>query len=128
MAEVEIARIEPAPRGGLRVHTGFPLAALHQHRCVWDQRVAADMIEMKMRVDDEVNLVGISVNRLEPRTDFFPRLKADTEKPGEPRAKSSSGVLLAIGVQPGIEQHPSLGMLDQKDRDRHSDVALSAIH
>ena len=51
MAEVEIARIEPAPRGGIGVHTGFPLAALHQHRCVRDQRVAANMIEMKMRVE-----------------------------------------------------------------------------
>jgi hypothetical protein len=86
------------------------------------------MIEMKIRVDDEVDLAGISVNRSEPRAGFFPRLKADTEKPGEPRAKSSSGVVLAIRVQPGIEQHPSLRMLDQKDRDRHSDVSLSAIH
>src|SRR5438067_956701 len=53
MAEIEISRIEPAPRGGIGVHTGFPLAALHQHRCVRDQRVAADVIEVKMRVDDE---------------------------------------------------------------------------
>jgi hypothetical protein len=57
------------------------------------------MIEMKMRVDDEVDLAGISVNRFEPRTDFFPRLKADTEQPGEPRAKSSSGVVLTIGME-----------------------------
>lgn len=64
------------------------------------------------------HLAGISVDRFEPRTDFFARLKADTEKPGEPRAESSSGVVLAIRVQPGIEQHPSLRVLDQKDRDR----------
>jgi hypothetical protein len=86
------------------------------------------MIEMKMRIDDEVDLAGISVDRFEPGTDLLAGLKADTEKPGEPRAKSSSRIVLAIGVQPGVEQRPSLGMLDQKDRDRHSDVALSALH
>ena len=86
------------------------------------------MIELKMRVDDEADLAGISVNRFEPRTDFFPRLKADAEEPGEPRAKSSSEVVLAIGVQPGVEQHPSLRVLDHKYRDRHGDVALSALH
>jgi hypothetical protein len=120
--------LNPRRAAVFEVHTGFPLAALHQHRCVRDQRIAANMIEMKMRVDDQVDLAGISVNRFEPRTDFFARLKADTEKPGEPRAKSSSGVVLAIGVQPGVEQHPSLRVLDQKDRDRHCDVALSALH
>ena len=103
MAEIEISRIEPAPRSGIGVHTGFPLATLYQHRCVRDQRVAADMIEMKMRVDDEVDLAGISVDRFEPRTDFFARLKADAEKPREPRAEPSSGVVLAVRVQPGVE-------------------------
>jgi hypothetical protein len=45
------------------------------------------MIEMEVRVDDQVDVAGISVNRFEPGADFFPRLKTDTEKPGEPRAK-----------------------------------------
>ena len=67
VAKVEIARVEAAPRGGLGVHAGIPLAALHQHRCVGDQRVAADMVEVKMRVDDEVDLAGTAVDRLEPR-------------------------------------------------------------
>src|SRR4029077_16693359 len=91
MAEVEIARIEPTPRGGIGVHTSFPLAALHQHRCVRDQRIAANMLEMEMRVDDALDLAGISVDRFEPPTNFSPRLKADPEKTREPRAKSSSG-------------------------------------
>ena len=128
MAEVKVAPVEPTPGGGIRVHTRFPLAALDQHCCIRDHRIAADMIEMKMRVDDEVDLAGISVNRFEPRTDFFARLKADTEKPDEPRAESSSRVVLAIGVQPGVEQRSSLRVLDQKDRDRDGDVAFSALH
>src|ERR1700745_2713752 len=125
MTEVEILAVEYTPCGDVGVHPGIPLWALDQHRCVRDQRVAADMIEMEMRVDDEVDLAGISVDRFEPRTDFFPRLKADADKPGEAGAKSSSGVVLAIGVQTGVEQHPSLRVLDQKDRYRHGDVALS---
>src|SRR5215813_12642995 len=86
------------------------------------------MIEVKMRVDDEVDLAWISVDRFEPCADFLAGLKADTEKPGEPWTEPSSGVVLAIGVQPGVEQHPSLWVLDQKDRDRHGDVALAAFH
>src|SRR6516162_4405593 len=103
MAEVEIARIEPSPCGGVGVHTGLPLTALHQHRRVRDQRVAANMIEMKMGVDNEVDLAGVSVDRFKSRADFFTGLKADTEKPGEPFPESSSGVVLAIGVQSGVE-------------------------
>src|SRR6266852_8362039 len=84
MAKVEIARVEAAPRGGVGIHPGIPLAALHQHRRVGDQRVAADMIEMKMRVDDEVDLAGITVDRLQPRAHLFAGPKADAEQPGEP--------------------------------------------
>jgi hypothetical protein len=52
MADVEIARVEAAPRGAVGVHAGIPLAALHKDRRVGDQRVAADVVEMKMRVDE----------------------------------------------------------------------------
>jgi len=128
MAEVEVAPVEPALRGGIGVHTGLPLATLYQHSGIRDQRVAADMIEMKMRVDDEVDLARISVDRFEPCTDFFAGLKADTEKPGKPFTEPSSGVALAIGVQPGVKQCPSPGVLDKKDRDRHRDVALATLH
>ena len=86
------------------------------------------MIEMKMRVDDEVDLAGVSVERFETCADFFARLKADTEKPSEPLAEPSRGVVLAIGMEPCVKQCPSLWVLDQKDRDRHGDVALSALH
>jgi hypothetical protein len=64
MAEVEIARVEAAPRGGVGVHAGIPFPALHEHCRVGDQCVAADMVEMKMRVDDEVYLAAIAVDGL----------------------------------------------------------------
>ena len=86
------------------------------------------MIEMEMRIDDQVDLPGISVHRFQPSTDFLPRLKADTEKPSESWAEPSSGVVLAIRMQPSVEQCPSFGMLNQEDRDRHGDVALATLH
>jgi hypothetical protein len=92
------------------------------------QRVAADMIEMEMRVDDEVDLGGIAVDRFQPCADLLTGLEVDTEQPGEPRAEPPSGVVLAIGVQPGVEQRAALGMFDQKNRDGHGDVALAAVH
>jgi len=44
------------------------IRALHQHRRVGDQRVAADMVEMKMGIDDEVDLRRIAVHGLESGT------------------------------------------------------------
>ncbi len=61
VAEIEIARVEATPRGRVRVHPGIPFAALHQHRRVRDQGVAAGMVEMEMRVDDQVDLRRITV-------------------------------------------------------------------
>src|SRR6202011_1524524 len=71
---------------------------------------------------------GISVDRLEASAHLLAGPKADSEQLGEPWAEPPDGVVLAIGVQPGVEQRPALGMLDQKDRDRHRDVALAALH
>ncbi len=44
------------------------------------------------------------------------------------RLPSPPGVVLAIGVQPGVEQRPAFWVLDQEDRDRQGDVALAALH
>jgi len=86
------------------------------------------MIEMEMRVDDEVDLAGIAVDRFESRADLLTGLEVDTKQPGEPCAEPPGGVALAIGVQPGVKQRATIGMFDQKNRDRHSDVALAAVH
>ena len=79
MAEIEILSIEPTPRSHLRVHTSLPLTALYQHCRIRDQRIAANMIEMKMGVDDEIDLAGVPVDGFEPRAHFFAGPEADTE-------------------------------------------------
>jgi hypothetical protein len=67
------------------------------------------MIEMEVRVDDEVDLVVISVNRFEACADLLAGPKADTKQPGKPRAEPSSRVELAIGVQPWVERARPFG-------------------
>src|SRR5438105_15775412 len=71
MAEVEIARVEAALRSGVGVHTGFPFPSLVEHCRVGYQCVPADMIEMAMRGDDEVDLAGSSANRFDPGDAVF---------------------------------------------------------
>jgi len=61
------------------------------------------VVEVRMGVDDEVDFVGISVDRFETRLHIFAGLKADAEMPGEPRAEPFNRVALAIGMQPGVE-------------------------
>src|SRR6516162_11360478 len=73
VAEIEIGPVEAAQCGALRVHPSFPLTSLNDHDRVGDQRVAADMVEMKMRVDDDVDLCRIAVDRFEPGADFLTR-------------------------------------------------------
>jgi hypothetical protein len=61
--EVEIGPVEPALGGDVRVHPRFPLASLNNHDRIGNERIAADVIEVKMRVDDDVNPRRIAVDR-----------------------------------------------------------------
>ena len=83
---------------------------------------------MEMRIDDEVDLARIAIYPFEPCTDLLAGREADTEQPCHALAETTGGIVLAVGMQAGIEQRPSLGMLDQIDRDRHGDVAFAALH
>jgi hypothetical protein len=71
---------------------------------------------MEVRVDDEVDARRVPVDRFDP------------EQRGEAWAQPLGRVMLAVGVQRGIEQRPASRVLDQKHRDRHADVALAAFH
>jgi hypothetical protein len=86
------------------------------------------MVEMEMRVDDEVDARRVAADRLEPGADLLARTKADLEEAGEPSPEPPDRVTLAIGMEAGIEQRPSLWMLDQEHWDRHGDLALAALH
>src|SRR5579872_5112093 len=53
VAEIEIARVEAALDGAFRIHPGVPFAALDDQGRIRDQRIAAAMVEMEMRVDEK---------------------------------------------------------------------------
>src|ERR1700731_4156366 len=103
MAEIEVARVEAVQRYYVRVHPGIPLAPLYQHRRVGKEGVATDMVEMEMRIDNEINLAGIAVDRFQPGADLLTGREADLEQPTHALAETAGGIMLAIGVQPGIE-------------------------
>ena len=81
-----------------------------------------------MRVDNEIDLARISVNRFEPRAHFFAGLKAYTEQ----RRRAAHRVVQQdrAGNRDGARCRTALfpWVLDKKDRDRHRDVALAALH
>src|SRR5215831_11572824 len=70
VAEVEIGPVEAAQCSAFWIHPGFPLAFLHYHDGVGDQRVAADMVEMKMRIDDDNDLCRVAIDCFESGADF----------------------------------------------------------
>ena len=69
MAEVVILTIKAALRGDVRVQSRLPFAALNDNGRVRDQRVAADLVEMQMRSDDQVDAAGIAAEHSEARGD-----------------------------------------------------------
>ena len=71
------------------------------------------MIEMRMRVDDDVDLGRIAADRFQPGADFLARPVIEREQTGDAEADPTGGVVLAIGMHPGIEQHRALGVFDQ---------------
>lgn len=65
MPMIEVGAEEADPPGHLGILRRLPFALLHDHRGVGHQLVATGMVEMQMRVHDEVDLAGIPVDRFE---------------------------------------------------------------
>src|SRR5205823_1175288 len=96
VAEIEIAWVEAALRGAVRIHAGIPFAALNQHRRVRDQRVAADMVEMEMRVDDQVDFFGVAVERRQSRADLLAGVIVELEQAGQARPEPRRRIVVCI--------------------------------
>jgi hypothetical protein len=127
MPEIEISAVA-VPCSDVGVHRRLPLALLNDHHCVGNERIAADMVEVKMRIDDDVDPRRIAVDRFEPRTDFLARTVVEREEIGEPLAEAPGRVVLAVRMHSGVEQRRALGMLDQIGWDRQLRLALPALH
>src|SRR5437868_14895656 len=92
-----------------------------------NEGIAADMDEMEVRVDDQLDARRVSVDRFEPGADLLARLEVDPEQPGEARVQPPGRVMLAVGGSPVSNNARASRVLDQKHRDRYGDVALAAL-
>src|SRR5690349_4980730 len=128
MAQIEITRIVAMPLSSVGIHPGIPFTTLHQHRCIWDQCIAADVVEVEMRIDEQIDLGGITAHSNQLRTNLLASFERDSEQPGEPRSKPTGGILLTVWMQTAVEQCHTLRVFNQVDRDRQGDVALAALH
>jgi len=86
------------------------------------------MIEMELRVDDEVDLRRVAAERFNTRADLLARVIIEIEEAREARAEPRRGIVLAVGMHAGIEQCRAFRVLDQIGRDRQADLALAALH
>jgi hypothetical protein len=95
--------------GDIGLHGSFPFAALYQHRHVGAETIAADMVEMEMRVDQEVDLCRVAADRHQARADLFARAIVELEQSRDARADPHRRIVLAVGVHAAVEQSEALG-------------------
>jgi len=86
------------------------------------------MIEVKMRVDDDIDLGRIAVDRFEPGANFFARPEGERKEPGDARSNPRRGVGLAIGMQPSVKEDCPVGVLNQIGGDRQVHPTFSTFH
>jgi hypothetical protein len=116
------------PEIEIGVHPCCPVASLNDHYCVGNERIAANVVEVKMRIDDDVDPRWVAVDRFEPRADFLARPEVEREEAGGPLPDAPGGVVLAVWMHPSVKEGRPLGMLDQISRDRQLDLALPTLH
>ena len=128
VAVVEVGLEEADLGRRLGILRGLPFALLHDHGGVGHQFVAAGVVEMQMRIDDEVDLAGIAVDRFQPRLHVvLGAVLLEAEDARHPLAEPPGGVGAALRMHAGVEQGASLGMLDQVGRDRQRHRAVLAF-
>jgi hypothetical protein len=86
------------------------------------------MVEMEMRIDDELNARRIAVDCFQPSADFLTGRKPNLINAGHPFAEPADRIVLAIRMEAAVEKHLSFRVLDQENRDRHGDPAFGAYH
>src|ERR1700756_1138905 len=83
---VEVAALEAVWHGDIGIHAGFPFPSLHQPRRAGNQDPAPDMVEMEMRVHQNIDLCGVPADRDEVRGDLLAGPIIELEQSGDARA------------------------------------------
>ena len=119
VTEIVVARVIAILRAQVGIGGRLPLAALHDERRVGKLRIAADVIEVQMRVDQPADRVGFDTLRAQARTQFLARSEVDPVDLRE-ETESRFGVGLGVEVQARVEDDGALRMQHQPTRDRHA--------
>jgi hypothetical protein len=86
------------------------------------------MVEVKVRVDDVVDLAGVAVDRFQARLHVvLGAIVLEAEDARHALAESARGVGAALRMHAGVEQRAPLGMLDEVGRDRQGHLAVLAF-
>ena len=114
MAMIEVGAEEADLGGQLGILSGLPFALLHDHGGIGHQLVTAGMVEMQMRIHDEIDFAGIAIDRLEARLHVvLGTVLLEPEDPRDLRSQTPGGIGPALRMHAGIEHRPALGVFDQ---------------
>ena len=61
------------------------------------------MVEMKMRIDDEIDALRVTADRFQARADIFALAEIEAEELGERWSDARCRIPLAVGMHTGIE-------------------------
>src|ERR1700687_5186661 len=121
MTQIEIRPIVTVAAYLIGIRAGLPFPALYHQVCIGQIRIAADVVEMQMRIYDIVDTRGIDSARFQPSTQFLACAELHRESLGQ--RSDSAGIALKIAMQPRIEDHPTLWMFDQIARYREIEAS-----
>lgn len=111
---VAVALTEPA--GACRL----PFGAVDDERRVRELGRAAGVVAVKMRHDDDADLLGLDAERAQSRGGRLVAFHSRGQQPCLTMAQARARVLCDRGVEAGVDQQRSGGrMLDEEDGDGH---------
>jgi hypothetical protein len=122
VAEVVVARVVVVAGAQVGIGGGLPLATLHHERRVRELRVAADVVEVQVRVHQPRDALGIDALRAQSCGQFLTAREVDAIELRE-EAESSLCVRLGFEMQAGVEDQRAGRMQHQPAGYGNADLA-----
>ena len=104
---------------------GLPFAPLHHEARVRHLIVAARVVVVEVRVDEERDAVGVDADRGQSGAHVVAGMTLELEDPGQ-GPEVSDRIRLAVEMQAAVEQHRPARVLHEVAGRRHPDAAVLA--
>ena len=121
VARIVIARIVVVGADAAGIVPGLPLAPLDDDPRVRHARVAAGMVEVKVRGHEEAHGGDVDVDRAEARRDVVPGAELDGEEAARV-AEPGGGIDARVGVKATVEEDEAVRVIDQEDGHGHAEA------